>query len=401
MFVWPGYGASDPAQMRTFKRTVARVERRGWYRGLGSRTYVARQLLRMLWLPREPRRIVSQRTGKGYLRQLVECALLMARFRLEPVIYYESCLYEPGRFARAGEFVGPRQQAKILNHLNRRLDCRVLEDKLMFASHCKAHGICSPEVLYAWTPDDDAPFGLDGAASAAARTTGLFVKPRFGIKGVGMAVARLTASGTWSLRRGDTSVERLSAQDLATALTKPSTALIVQPCLANHPDLHQSAGAAIATVRLVTLRVRGEVTPLLAAMRFGGAGGIVDNISQGGHVAPIDLDTGRLGPASTTNPAIPPRSVRRTPAAQRDLSDIVVPHFTDAIQTGLALHRSVPDFLSLGTDIAITAEAPLVLESNPVWSARSVQMPHDLGLGATRYVSAILATLNDDPPEMS
>ena len=79
----------------------------------------------------------------------------------------------------------------------------------------------------------------------------------------------------------------------------------------NHPDLSDVNNGALATVRVVAARNEsGGYEATDAAFRMAiGSNHTVDNFHAGGIASAVDMETGRLGPASNMGLAGAPRSL--------------------------------------------------------------------------------------------
>lgn len=69
---------------------------------------------------------------------------------------------------------------------------------------------------------------------------------------------------------------------------------IVEELLYNHPKLNELNASSLNTMRIITVRNGDEVDVLFAGIRFGAKGCEIDNISKGGHIAPIDIESGTI-----------------------------------------------------------------------------------------------------------
>ncbi len=87
--------------------------------------------------------------------------------------------------------------------------------------------------------------------------------------------------------------EDMDAQWMRLYMAKKKYDLIEQ-CMENHPDIARLNASSLNTIRLVTVRTDNEVRYLFSGIRVGAKGVKIDNISQGGSVAKINIDTGRI-----------------------------------------------------------------------------------------------------------
>lgn len=384
--------ADAAAMMRSFRRLAARAERRGLVKTVGSYIFRARHVPVALLPPRGDAATARALTGKGGLTQGLERLSLLLRHRMEPAAYYDFCLFMPERLHRAGDFASHRQTVNVLAYLNRDKPVTLTTDKRRFAEHCARHGIAAPRHLGALAPGAPDPPDWPDALLAAARDGGIFVKPQHGMMGEGAGVLCANGTGLWTLRRAGEMITDVAWSEIRRVLMAGHEAYILQERLRNHPVLARFGDDALHTVRLVTFRRGDEFMPLTACLRIGGDGSITDNFAQGGAAAPLDLDTGRLGPGVRREAASLPGGIARLGPHGQELAGTVLPHHEAVAALGLAVHRSLPRFLSLGHDIAVTPSGPVVTETNAGWDAKLSQKAADRGIARMAgFVDAVLS----------
>jgi hypothetical protein len=110
-----------------------------------------------------------------------------------------------------------------------------------------------------------------------------------------------------------------------------------------------------------------------------------DNFAQGGVASPLDVTTGVLGPAVQKSLASAGRSLDHHPTTGARITGVTLPHYTDVFALALAAHRAFSDFPSVGWDIAVTTDGPMVIEGNFNWDVVLAQQPHGSSLAATPF----------------
>ncbi|MCP5368400.1 MAG: hypothetical protein H6907_15340 [Hyphomicrobiales bacterium] len=386
----PGYGAADPDTMRRFRRLAARAEKRGLVKVFGSLVFRPRHAVTALLPPAADVRVVRALCGKGRLRQGLDRLVLLLVLRFEPAAYYLFGLFDDARFARAGEFITQRQLTNVLEFLNRDLPVDKVHDKAAYAGLCRTLDVPAPEVLGTWTPHvlPEPDFAPDLGRMADAH--GVILKPVRGHGGNGLVILRRHGDGTWFLHDNDGTRDGLDWAAVHRALAPTGETFVVQQLAAAHPDLAAFGGTALPAVRLVTLWGEDGPRPISACVRIGRDGAVADNFSQGGTAAGVDLETGVLRPGTRAATGDMPGAITHLGPANRPLAGLRLPHWDQVLDIGLRLHRACPEFLSLGHDIAITADGATALESNNTWAARTGQKALDSGLGATPLPAALL-----------
>ena len=230
----------------------------------------------------------------------------------------------------------------------RRSDSYAIEDKRVFFERASAAGIpCVPML----------------SREEAARSGGPFIVKRADLD-MGLGVRRVA------------DVHALAALDI-------SPAELIQPCLENHPALTDivPAGAPLCTLRLLTTRRgAGDFTCHVGYFRIGSAGSVVDNVSRGGLLCEVDLDTGCLDAGLTHDmlhgraPVEPVRSI----GGAGELVGRKLPHLREAVALCRDAHaRLAPDLVSIGWDIALAAAGPVLVECNVFAGSFELRRFHD------------------------
>jgi glutathione synthase/RimK-type ligase-like ATP-grasp enzyme len=107
------------------------------------------------------------------------------------------------------------------------------------------------------------------------------------------------------------------------------------------------------------------------------ADGNVDNFGSGGIASPVDLDSGRLGPAIKLLHAT---VFENHPTTGARIAGVQVPLWQETIALCIKAHRFAENFTFLGWDLAVTDDGPKLIECN-VWPQSEIsQVPHGRGL---------------------
>ena len=168
--------------------------------------------------------------------------------------------------------------------------------------------------------------------------------------------------------------------------------LIVQRWIENHPDLMTllPPRAPLCTLRITTTWDSDAPACHIAYFRIGASDGHVDNVSRGGLLVEADLESGALRPGFTHamlhgREAI--RPVPRAPGASRDLAGARLPGFDAAKALCRRAHEALAsDLLSIGWDIALRPEGPILVECNVFAGSFEVQQLDDSFGRTTREI---------------
>lgn len=331
--------------------------------------------------------------GKGRLRQALDQLQLLVRHGLPPFAYYTFELYDDARFQRASEYLH-RWEMKIgglyklarrsIGKRKKRLR-RILMDKRCFHAHCVDEGLPVIPVLAEVVAGElRSP---DGAPTSLPDRD-LFVKPVIGKGGEGSAAFQHLGGG----RFRDGAGGELPERELAARLVEQAgdRAFLVQPRLANHPEIAELGDGVLTTVRIVTVRdEHGSPEVAWATFRLGsGRGSIVDNLHQGGFACAVEPATGRLGTAGRLAFGSPHHELH--PVSGKPLAGRCLPIWGEAIELALRAHRTIPEQLVVGWDIALTPEGPLLVEGNGSPCVVMAQKLTGEPLGSGRFGALLL-----------
>jgi hypothetical protein len=142
----------------------------------------------------------------------------------------------------------------------------------------------------------------------------------------------------------------------------------IEARLVQHPTLTRIVGESVGTLRLTTFRMKdGTVHLTLPVWKIPIGNSGLDHFShgQGAPAAPIDPETGRIGPARYRRRL---DIVERHPITGIDFVDTVMPYWQEAFELSRNVAKCFPGSASLGSDIAITPEGPVVIEINLNWA---------------------------------
>ena len=139
----------------------------------------------------------------------------------------------------------------------------------------------------------------------------------------------------------------------------------VQKYVENHEKIKKLSPVALSTVRIVTTRFNTNVHILSSDLRVGcSENSIVDNFAKEGAVVHVDEKTGRLdGYAFRKHKKI----MDKHPISNIKFKNYKLPFWNESIDLVKKLHNIFPEFSSIGWDIAITQNGPVVIEGNCCW----------------------------------
>lgn len=238
----------------------------------------------------------------------------------------------------------------------------LLDDKFVFSQLLHSFGFPTPRVValcdpewVVWT-DSGRREPLRAIASRTKNIDG-FCKPVTGSQGKGAFPLQVRAGTLWS------GPDPLTIEDFKARL---DGRFLLQERIRQHEGMAALHPESLNTMRVITFNNGGRVQVFSAAQRMGTRGRSVDNWTAGGILVGVDLETGRLCADGFYKPGYGGK-VQKHPQTGITFQGFTIPYFQDAMQLVCRLHEYLYGIHSVGWDIAIRENGPVVIEGNPEW----------------------------------
>lgn len=162
-------------------------------------------------------------------------------------------------------------------------------------------------------------------------------------------------------------VDEKKSKELFEELIKDDTKLVEEVAV-QCDELAKFHPASINTIRVVTLK--GKV--VVAFLRMGNFGNVVDNFNHGGLAAPIDIEDGKIKfsaiDKSHHESDIHPYTGVRIKGAE-------IPKWDDVVKLCEEASKVVPEVGYVGWDVCITKDGPILIEGNEFPGHDIYQLP--------------------------
>lgn len=138
---------------------------------------------------------------------------------------------------------------------------------------------------------------------------------------------------------------------------------------------------SLNTCRIVTCHGGGYFKVLFGCLRIGSKGALIDNATQGGTAARIDIETGKLSSVFKGN------AYRLIEGSQvgRDEIGLQIPYWKETIEMLREASKLVPEIHLVGWDVAIGPNGPHLIEGNESFDSALLQYwqtPEEAGIKA-------------------
>ncbi|MFN7493598.1 MAG: sugar-transfer associated ATP-grasp domain-containing protein [Cyclobacteriaceae bacterium] len=153
---------------------------------------------------------------------------------------------------------------------------------------------------------------------------------------------------------------------------------LIEEFIQQHPALHQLSPSGLNTVRVVTQLHQGKVIMMAARLRIS-INSMVDNLAAGNVAAPIDIKSGIVtGPAIYSD--ITKDTVTQHPITKLSIVHFEIPFWQSVLTLVESAALQLSDCRSIGWDVAITINGPVLVEGNHNWCKLLWQLPVNKGL---------------------
>jgi len=331
---------------------------------------------------------IEEKSGVPKARQFVQQMTLYLRHAVRPKDYYQYMLYRKDMRREAGMFIYHHQIVVLLNTLVEKIaheDAKILKDKLEFWRFCEENGLQTIPVLC--VVDGSSFRWMAPSKDGVLPSISLFSKPADMGQGKGVREWKYVQQQNRYLR--ENGGESVSPSDLIESLKvqsgKIGHRILVQPKINNHTDLEKVVGETLAVARVITAREpHGEPEYLIASIRLPAGSGATSNFG-GGHLgAPIDGESGVVGPARFKPPSEIMHVHEHHPVTGMRIAGFALPQWRKAIELVLAAHTALDNMPFVGWDVAFTETGPLIIEGNHGFGSEVIQLTHESTLGTTR-----------------
>lgn len=288
---------------------------------------------------------------------------------VRPLDYYRYHLYL--HTYKPNDLICGYEAAVLLKNINHAPDLDAVDDKAIFYSICKMNGLSIP-AIYSIIENKNSSVNLP--------CEDLIIKPARGSKGTGIEL--------WEYTNGKYHYETLMLgpdelkehiQEKFSALHLP---IIIQQRITNHNGLAELSTGGLITVRVVTVRTaENQILHLMSVLIIPVGKKLLRHKVI---LSPINEETGELGAATTYG--VIPRTFDKHPDTNLAFVGLQIPYWKEILSLTKEAHTHFMDFASLGWDIAITESGPVIIEANKIWDVETMQNPHQIPLGKTKFI---------------
>lgn len=343
-------------------------------------------------LPQPPnlslrRGMIFARAETGQSRRQIIKAYRAFRPKGHKMLLSEFLRFRLYRFDHHPEhFIGTREAAELARYVNSVSTKKaIVADKLMFDAALRGLGFPVPEIQAAFGSRTvrNAHVLQDRAQVRAffaneARFP-IFAKPVAGQNSNGAFAIKAydPAENTFTLTHG----QIVKAWQILGPMeaNHKQTGYVFQSHVRQHPEIAQTIGTSVGTIRIVTFLANETVQILGAYWKIPFGGMSADNLNRGSMIAPIALETGKTGvPLSSLS--IDAKPSPNHPDTGAVLQGMTLPDWDKVLELAGDAAKLLRGMPLVGWDIAMGEAGPIVIEANASPSLDLLQIGQSKGL---------------------
>lgn len=329
-------------------------------------------------------KVARDETGLGITRQFFRQWFLALWYSINPLEYYSLSLYRPENAHRIGSFFYNFEAGRYAGIVPGSQVSIIVNDKEAFARFCAERGIvCVPTIGMVGKG-----YGIRDILWMAGERP-LLIKPANGSRGRGVIAIERAVEGNFLLNRKNP-VSYKEAETYFSDVLGVGR-FLVQPLLKNHRGLADLCVDGLASIRIVTIlnQPAGKAEYLMAVLQIPRKGSITSN---SGTFCAVNAADGTLGEGHIPTPCSPP--FLHHPGTGILLKGKKVPYWAEAKALALRAHTQLGGYSSLGWDVAVTDEGPVLLETNSGWGMGMMQRAFQVPLGETGFPNPVIVYLS-------
>lgn len=151
---------------------------------------------------------------------------------------------------------------------------------------------------------------------------------------------------------------------------------IVEEVIQQHPRLNELNPSSINSLRVITININNDPKIMAVILRIG-VGEVVDNFSEGGLAAPVDIEKGIVYKEAITKTS--KLNYKQHPVTKTHILGFQIPFWKEVKDCVLSASQKIPEVKTVGWDIAISKSGPEIIEGNDNWNKNVYQLSHKLG----------------------
>lgn len=166
---------------------------------------------------------------------------------------------------------------------------------------------------------------------------------------------------------------------------------IIEEAIEQHEEMNKLNSDSVNTLRIITVNINNNPRIIAAILRVG-TGAIVDNFTEGGIAAPVNIENGKIFRDAIAKE----HSVIHEyhPVSKVKIKGFQIPFWEDVRNMVLSASQEIPEVKTVGWDVAISKNGPELVEGNDNWNKNIFQLAYNQG--RKEEIEAILKEDNSE-----
>ena len=306
---------------------------------------------------------------KSAFLQLKELVMLGKYYKYIPYHYIKHCMYLRSFDGDIFDYVPPELIHRYRNHLNREGSHNDVIDKKRFCEIMMQNDLRVVPTLFVISRDRSLrdkdgnliDFNEFRRSLLESKESHFFIKPYDGGSGRGiykMSLCDQNISINSNIAHSESDLYRILFNEAVHG------GYIVQKAIRQHELINKINPSSVNTIRIDTLLVDDEVFYNAALLRVGNKESYTDNWANGGFIVNIDLDTGILDSHAKTKAKYGRLDVEAHPTSGFRFEGATIPFWSEVKELVRSAAFALYPLRSLGWDIAIAHDGPVIIETN-------------------------------------
>ncbi len=153
---------------------------------------------------------------------------------------------------------------------------------------------------------------------------------------------------------------------------------MLEDCIVQHPRMAALHQTSVNTLRISTVQSENGAQLFSSVCRIGAHSAPNDNYSSGGIIVGID-GSGKLLSVGFMRPEYGDAELDAHPDSNIEFKGYQIPFYHEAVKLCMDMHNHLKGIYSLGWDVAITPEGPMIVECNDNWEIQLYEITHERG----------------------
>nr|WP_281720802.1 sugar-transfer associated ATP-grasp domain-containing protein [Nitrosomonas nitrosa] len=328
------------------------------------------------------------KTTRPFIGRVTDQFWLLVNTGISAKEYYMQELWNSNLVAiKKHEYLGEFGSYKWQTAVNPEGYTALLDDKLLFDTILRNAGIATGTTLAIYSktaPSNNYPVLRDVASLEKwliENGEDIFIKPLCGINGTGtLSIGKRLSSVQPSWEQLPLKQSISLDAILKHICSWRNGEFIIQRRLIPSIETAKFSTNVFQTLRIMTLQRDQGVELVAAALKIGSGRSAVDNLLHGKNmIAAVNLDNGKLGAAVEVVDGEPIWHSKH-PISGMPIEGAQLENINDIKVLVTRVAECLPWFKTVGWDVGLTAEGPLILEGNYYADVLLIQIAHQKGI---------------------